>query len=87
MSEVGPELVCLSDFEPVAQQKMSHMAWEYINAGAADELTVRWNKEAYQRIRLKPHVLVDVSKLDPRIRRLGKSTLSRSSWPPHPPTS
>jgi 4-hydroxymandelate oxidase len=72
MSEIGPELVCLSDFEPVAQQKMSHMAWEYINAGAADELTVRWNKEAYQRIRLKPHVLVDVSKLDPRIRLFGQ---------------
>jgi 4-hydroxymandelate oxidase len=72
MSEISPEIVCLTDFEPVAQQKMSHVAWEYINAGAADELTVRWNKEAYQRIRLKPRVLVDVSKLDPRITLFGQ---------------
>jgi 4-hydroxymandelate oxidase len=72
MSEIGPEIVCLTDFEPVAQQKLSHVAWEYINAGAADELTVRWNKEAYQRIRLKPRVLVDVSKLDPRVTLFGQ---------------
>jgi 4-hydroxymandelate oxidase len=71
-SEIGPEIVCLTDFEPVAQQKMSRVAWEYINAGAADELTVRWNKEACQRIRLKPRVLVDVSKLDSRITLFGQ---------------
>ena len=73
MSETGPELVCLTDFEPVAQQKMSHMAWEYVNAGAPDELPVRWNKEAYQRIRLKPQVLVDVAKLDPRTTLFGQA--------------
>lgn len=72
MSEMSSEIVCLTDFEPVAQQKMSHVAWEYINAGAADELTVRWNKEAYQKIRLKPRVLVDVSKLDPHITLFGQ---------------
>jgi hypothetical protein len=33
-------------------------------SGAADEHTLRWNQEAYQRIRLRPRVLVDVSKLD-----------------------
>jgi len=51
---------------------MPAMAWEYVNAGAGDELTVRWNKEAYPRIRLKPHVLVDVSKLDTRVTLFGE---------------
>ena len=51
---------------------MPAMAWEYVNAGASDELTVRWNKEAYPRIRLKPHVLVDVSKLDTRVTLFGE---------------
>lgn len=64
--------ICLSDFEPLAKTKMSAMAWEYVSAGAGDEITVRWNEEAYQRIRLKPRVLVDVSKLDTRVTLLGQ---------------
>lgn len=66
------EPVCLADFEPLAKAKMPTMGWEYINAGAADELTLRWNKEAYQRIRLKPHILVDVSKLDTHVTLFGQ---------------
>lgn len=64
-ASTGP--VCLTDFEPLAKAKMSHMGWEYINSGTGDELTMQWNREAYQRIRLKPHVLTDVSSLDTRI--------------------
>jgi len=60
-SVAAPEPVCLRDFEPLAKAKMSAMGWDYINSGAADEHTLRWNEEAYQQIRLKPHVLVDVS--------------------------
>jgi len=62
------EPICVTDFEPLAKAKMSAMSWEYITAGSGDELTLRWNKEAYQRIRLKPHVLVDVSQLDTRVK-------------------
>jgi 4-hydroxymandelate oxidase len=66
------EPICLSDFEPLAKAKMPAMAWEYVTAGAGDEITVRWNIEAYQRIRLKPRVLVDVSKLDTRVTLFGQ---------------
>ena len=66
------EPICLSDFEPLAKAKMSPMSWEFLNAGAADEITLRWNKEAYQRIRLKPHILVDVSHLDTRVTLFGQ---------------
>jgi len=66
------EPVCVADFEPLAKAKMPAMGWEYINAGSGDELTVRWNKEAYQRLRLRPHVLVDVSKLDTRVTLFGQ---------------
>lgn|GEM_PF-2707179 len=55
------EPVCLSDFESLAKAKMQPMSWEFLNAGAGDEITVQWNKEAYQRIRLKPRVLVQVA--------------------------
>lgn len=66
------EPICATDFEPLAKEKMSAMSWEYITAGSGDELTLRWNKEAYQKIRLRPHVLVDVSALDTRVTLFGQ---------------
>jgi len=60
-------LLSLFDFEASAQKVISHGAWERIAGGAADEITLRWNHQAYERIRLKPKVLVDVSKVDTRV--------------------
>ena len=57
-------LASVMDFEPLAQARLSHMAYEYLSAGASDEITMRWNKEAFDKIRLRPRVLVDVSELD-----------------------
>jgi 4-hydroxymandelate oxidase len=71
----GAELdqaLSLPDFESLARNHISHGAWEHIQGGAADELTVRWNREAYEHIRLRPRVLVDVSKLDTRVRLFGE---------------
>ena len=39
-SAAVPEPICLADFEPLAKAKMPTMGWEYINGGAADELTL-----------------------------------------------
>ena len=65
------EPICLADYEPLAKAKMSATAWEYVNAAAADEITERWNKEAYQKIRLKPRVLIDAVGLDTRVTLFG----------------
>jgi 4-hydroxymandelate oxidase len=35
-------------------------------------LTLRWNREAYDRIRLRPRILVDVSKIDMRVKLFGQ---------------
>ena len=64
--------VDISDYERLAPAHMSKMAWEYINGGAVDELTERWNHEAYEHIRLRPRNLVDVSHLDTRTTLLGR---------------
>ena len=54
----------LADFEPLARARMSHMAYEYVSGGAGDEITLRENQLAFDRIRLQPRVLQDVSALD-----------------------
>ena len=65
------QALSLADFEMLAQHHISHGAWERVQGASADEITLRWNKEAYQHIRLLPRVLVDVSKLDTRVHLFG----------------
>ncbi|MGA8594122.1 MAG: alpha-hydroxy acid oxidase [Bryobacteraceae bacterium] len=70
-----PELdKCLSlhDFEAVAETRVVRGAWARVQGGAADEITLRWNREAWQRIRLRPRILMDVSKLDTRVNLFGQ---------------
>src|SRR5580704_3048442 len=65
-------LLSLFDFEVEAQKHISHGAWARISGAAADEITLRWNHEAYEHIRLKPRALVDVSKLETRVTLFGQ---------------
>lgn len=62
----------LADFEKRAQQRLSHMAFEYIAGGAGDEITMRWNREAFDAIQLNPRVLVDVLPVDTSITLFGE---------------
>lgn len=54
----------LFDFEEVARRTMNRQGWAYYSSGADDEITLRENHAAFQRIWLKPRVLVDVSEVD-----------------------
>ena len=65
-------LLSLFDYETEAEKHISHGAWARISGGAADELTLRWNHEAYERIRLKPRALVDVSHLSTKVTLFGQ---------------
>jgi 4-hydroxymandelate oxidase len=72
-AKIEPPLVCVADFEAAARERVPHMAWEYLSGGAGDENSVRWNREAFERIRLFPRVLVDVSRLDTGIELFGQT--------------
>lgn len=67
------DAVSLEDFVPLARHKLTPQAFAYIHGGAADEHTVRWNREAFDRIRLQSRVLVDVSQVDTRVSLFGQS--------------
>jgi isopentenyl diphosphate isomerase/L-lactate dehydrogenase-like FMN-dependent dehydrogenase len=54
-------LVTVDDAERLAESVLSPEAWAYIAGGAGDERTLRWNREAFSRFRLRYRVLVDVS--------------------------
>lgn len=63
-----PGLATVSDFEPVARQTMSQMAYDYVAGGAGDVITLRDNIQAFDRLRLHPRVLADVSQIDTKKR-------------------
>ena len=58
----------LHDMEAVAQRVMvakgKKHAWDYYSSGADDELTYNDNVNAFQRIWLKPRILVNVAEVD-----------------------
>jgi 4-hydroxymandelate oxidase len=69
--EIPPEAVSVDDFEAIARHRLPSAVYDYVAGGAADELTLRANRDAYSRIRLRPRVLVDISQLDTSIRLFG----------------
>jgi 4-hydroxymandelate oxidase len=65
------EIINLADFEKMAEGKMTKMAYEFVASGAADEFTLRWNRQALDAIKLNPNVLNNVSKLDTTVTLFG----------------
>ena len=65
------EIINLFDFEKIAAGKMSKMAYEFVASGAADEFTVRWNREALDKLKIQTQVLNDVTKLDTKVSLFG----------------
>lgn len=66
------DLLCLDDVEALARGVMQSSVYDYVSGGAADELTVRWNREKYRDIRLLARTLVDVSHVDCATTLLGQ---------------
>lgn len=57
-------VVNLADFEPLARERMTTPAFDYVAGGAWDEITLRESVEAWRRYRLVPRVLRDVRRID-----------------------
>lgn len=67
-------LVSLDDFERAARERMAAMAYEFVASGAGDEVTIRWNREDYNKLKLRPRVLVDVEVLDTSLELFGQKS-------------
>src|SRR2546427_8460987 len=65
------EIVNVFDYERHAQAKVEMSAWAYYQSGSDDEVTLQANRAAFERIQLRPRVLVDVTRCDTRTSVLG----------------
>ncbi len=61
----------LLDFEAVARRVMKRGAWAYYSSAADDEISLRENRAAFQRVWFRPRVLVDVTRVDLATSMLG----------------
>ena len=63
----------LFDYEALAGQRMAHIpwAWDYYQGGSEDEVSLRANRTAFEHLRLRPRMLVNVSTCDLRTSVLG----------------
>ena len=62
----------IDEYEAVARERMERAAYDYYAGGADDEVTLAANRAAFDRIRLRPRVLVDVSAIDTSTTVLGQ---------------
>jgi 4-hydroxymandelate oxidase len=70
---VPPDVVTLADYEPHAQARMTPNAWAYVSGGGADEITLRANREAFDRLRLRGRVLADMTGAHTRVTLFGRT--------------
>jgi len=65
------EPINIQDYEDLAFERLEPTALDYYRSGSGDEVTLRANRAAFERIRLRPRVLVDVSSLSLETTALG----------------
>ena len=58
------DLVSLYDYEAAASRTLPHDVWDFIDAGAMDEVTTCRNRSALEALALRPHFLRDIEDRD-----------------------
>ena len=66
----------IEELHQIARRRVPNFAFEYVEGGAEDEMTLRWNCEAFKSIRLVPNTLVDTSSRHQRITLFGRESNS-----------
>ena len=65
------DLINVFDYEKLAQERMDPVYWDFYAGGSDDEVTLRANRTDFSRIRLRPRMLVDVTRCDTSTSVLG----------------
>ncbi|CAI5961764.1 unnamed protein product [Closterium sp. NIES-64] len=61
----------ISEFQCLAKEKLPKQAYDYYASGAEDQWTLAENRNAFERIRFRPRILIDVSSVDTTTSVLG----------------
>jgi len=67
-----PKVVAIKDLRLAARRRLPKMVFDFIDGGAGDETTREANVADFEKIRLAPRMMVDVSKRDMAIELFGE---------------
>ena len=56
--------ISIDDLRALARQRLPRFMFDYVDGGAEDEVTLQSNRASFERLRFRPHTLVDVSQRD-----------------------
>jgi 4-hydroxymandelate oxidase len=64
-------MLTLEAYEAAARSRLPAAVWDYLAGGSGTEATLAANRAAFERLALRPRVLVDVSQVDTTLRLFG----------------
>jgi (S)-mandelate dehydrogenase len=68
--------ITIEELRGIAQRRTPNFAIEYVEGGAENEASLRWNRAAFESIRFVPATLVDTSARHQRIKLFGRESPS-----------
>ncbi|GEQ77738.1 alpha-hydroxy-acid oxidizing enzyme [Comamonas testosteroni] len=77
LTQISAQIDSLADYARLAREHMEAQAWAHLESGADQGLTLGHNRQAFDRIRLCPEPLADLSAAHTRQSLLGQSL----DWP------
>lgn len=60
------------DFQKLAKKKLDPLAWDYLDGGSEDEVSLHDNRAIFNKLIIRPKALVDVHKIDQSLDLFGK---------------
>jgi isopentenyl diphosphate isomerase/L-lactate dehydrogenase-like FMN-dependent dehydrogenase len=63
----------IDDLRAIARSRLPRIAWDFLDGGTEDNLTLDNNRDVFKRIRFRPHTLIDVSKRSAKTEIFGKT--------------
>lgn len=67
----------VADYRSAARRFLPDFAFSYLEGGAEDEITMRRNRLAFERVTLAPRVLIDVTNVNTKVTLAG----ANAAWP------
>ncbi|KAK4987726.1 hypothetical protein LTR66_007524 [Elasticomyces elasticus] len=76
MAKEGEKMLSVADLERAGSKKLPDSIREFYNSGSTEQLTIHENSRAFSKYRVRPRVLVDVSKADTSTNLFGGQRVS-----------
>jgi len=73
LQRIPDDVVAVADYEALARERMTPEAWAYLEGGSSDEITLRENRGAFDRLRLRGRVLAPLAGGHTRVTLCGQT--------------